>query len=76
MYENWFKHAHPGLPRMATWVLACLSFPLFLGVAALMQLLASGIFEGPAIIRELVHGAGWLWRQRRTLHTDPWRGVR
>jgi hypothetical protein len=76
MYENWFKEAHPGLPRMAAWALACLLCPLFLGVAALLMLLETGLNGVPAFTRSLADGAGWLRRQRITLHTDPWRPVR
>jgi hypothetical protein len=76
MYENWLKHAHPGLPRAATWVLAWLLLPVILPVAALVHLAAYGLGDIGLVLSGTAQQLTWLWDQRTTFELDPWEQAR
>jgi hypothetical protein len=76
MIENWLKHAHPGLPRMAAWLLAWLVLPLILPVAVALELATHGVAEAGELFGTVRSQIAWLWRQRPTPNTDPWKQIR
>jgi len=76
MFENWLKHAHPGLPRTAAWLSAWLILPLILPVAVALDLAAHGVAKAGKIFDEARRQVARLWRQRATFNLDPWKQAR
>jgi hypothetical protein len=76
MFETWLKHAHPGLPRRTAWTMAWLVLPLILPVVVLLELLAHGFSQAGDLFATTRSQTLWLWRQRSTFSSDPWKQAR
>ncbi len=71
MFENWLKHAHPGLPRTAAWLLAWLILPLILLLAVALDLVTHGVAKAGNAFDEVRRQVARLWRRRTTFNLDP-----
>jgi hypothetical protein len=73
MYETWLRNADPGLPRWCAYTLACLLALPLMAFAGLLEVLQGGLGSVPELLESCLENLHWLWRQRTTLGSDPWR---